>query len=327
MFKSMGSSNKYHLTFLLFPNFHLSELSNILECLRAANEYAEEDIYSWGFASRDGKATHSNVGIDIPCALSFAEIKSPDNVLLLSDGYTYEYRDDLAYGFLRRWSRDGAHIGAVGGATSLLVSSGIAGNYKTATHWSNLPALKEERPEAVIEACMYAVDGKRFSCGGGTTVIDMVLSEIQDKLGVKIADAIARDIVHERVRAGEEKQNILTGQKLGTKNQKLIRTVEFMEEYIETPLTLEELGAKVGSCRRQLERIFLKDLDVTPARFYMELRLERAHNLIIQSSLSILEVALACGFKSGSHFSRVYRRFYGFTPYSSRRYEKQEYAA
>ena len=69
---------------------------------------------------------------------------------------------------------------------------------------------------------------------------------------------------------------------------------------------------------RQLERLFRRYLNRSPKRYYMELRLQKARNLLMQTDMSVINVALACGFSSPSHFSKCYRAFYGRTPYRER---------
>jgi transcriptional regulator GlxA family with amidase domain len=69
---------------------------------------------------------------------------------------------------------------------------------------------------------------------------------------------------------------------------------------------------------RQLERLFRRYLNRSPKRYYMETRLARARNLLMQTEMSIIEVALASGFSSPSHFSKCYRALYGGTPYRER---------
>ena len=87
------------------------------------------------------------------------------------------------------------------------------------------------------------------------------------------------------------------------------------------PISRARLAAAVGLSSRQLERLFRRYLDRTPTRYYLELRLARARLLLLQTDLSVLEVALACGFVSASHFSKCYRDVYGRTPRDQRQAE------
>ena len=69
---------------------------------------------------------------------------------------------------------------------------------------------------------------------------------------------------------------------------------------------------------RQLERVFGKYLNTSPKKYFMDLRLERARNLLIQTEGSITDIAMACGFESPGHFARVYRAAHGVTPMQQR---------
>lgn len=87
---------------------------------------------------------------------------------------------------------------------------------------------------------------------------------------------------------------------------------------LEEPIELDELANHVGVSRRQLERLFLKYLDCSPSRYYLQLRLVRARQLLKQTSMSILEIGAVCGFVSTPHFSKCYRGYYGVKPRDER---------
>ena len=80
----------------------------------------------------------------------------------------------------------------------------------------------------------------------------------------------------------------------------------------------EEIARLVGVSRRQLERLFKQYLNSLPSRYYLELRLVRARQLLQQTSQSILQIGLSCGFSSGPHFSSAYRNHFGITPREQR---------
>ena len=82
--------------------------------------------------------------------------------------------------------------------------------------------------------------------------------------------------------------------------------------------TENDLAAGVGLSPRQLERLFRQHLDSTPKRYYLELRLRRARQLLLNSALPVLDVAFACGFVSGSHFSKCYREHFATMPHEER---------
>ena len=91
-----------------------------------------------------------------------------------------------------------------------------------------------------------------------------------------------------------------------------------MEESNEDPRPVQAIAADVDLSPRQLERLFAKYLRSSPSRYYLHLRLERARNLLLETTKPILDVAVACGFASASHFSRCYRSLYGHKPSDER---------
>ena len=70
---------------------------------------------------------------------------------------------------------------------------------------------------------------------------------------------------------------------------------------------------------RQLERLFQRELGITPSQFARRLRLRNAHELLVGTRQPISEVALDNGFADGSHFSRRFRDAYGKSPSQVRR--------
>ena len=91
------------------------------------------------------------------------------------------------------------------------------------------------------------------------------------------------------------------------------------EANISEPLALTDIAAISNLSRRQIERLFRQNLARSPARYYSELRLDRARHLLLQSNLPIVDVAIASGFVSASHFSKCYRDQFGRSPQVERR--------
>jgi transcriptional regulator GlxA family with amidase domain len=124
--------------------------------------------------------------------------------------------------------------------------------------------------------------------------------------------------MHERIRDRHDQQRMSLPARLGVRHPKLLSIIEIMEKNLEEPLPRSELARLADLSTRQLERLFRKYLSRSPARYYLELRLNRARLLLLQTNMSVIDVALACGFVSASHFSKCYRDFFGRTPRKER---------
>ena len=146
----------------------------------------------------------------------------------------------------------------------------------------------------------------------------MILYLISQVHGNTLAAQVSEQFIHDRIRDPSDRQRMELRSRLGVSHPKLLAVVSHMEEGLEEPYSQTELARKANLSTRQLERLFRKYLQTTPTRYYLNLRLARARHLLRQTSMSILSIALACGFVSASHFSKCYREVYGRTPRAER---------
>ena len=136
--------------------------------------------------------------------------------------------------------------------------------------------------------------------------------------GGQLSTKVSEQLMVDRVRRGDDQQRLPLHSQLGIHHPKLISAIELMAANIEEPLTQQMLADYVGLSRRQLERLFRRQIGRAPAHYYLEMRLERARQLLYQTDMRIIDLALACGFVSASHFSKCYRQMYGKTPREER---------
>ena len=142
---------------------------------------------------------------------------------------------------------------------------------------------------------LFEIDRDRFTCSGGTAALDMMLHLIAKQHGFTLANEVSEQFIHDRIREPHDRQRMELRARLGVSHPKLINVIADMEANLEDPLSQTALADKAGLSTRQLERLFRKYLSSTPTRYYLNLRLQRARQLLTQTSMSILSVALACG--------------------------------
>jgi transcriptional regulator GlxA family with amidase domain len=143
---------------------------------------------------------------------------------------------------------------------------------------------------------------------------DMMLSRIATRHGEELAAQIGEQMLHDRIRPGAMRQQAVLQQPLGVERQELQAAVKLMLDHIESPLDLLTLSTRLGQSRRNVERLFRKYMNCSPGRYYLGLRLIQARQLLNQTRMSVLEVALTCGFSSATHFSKRYRSYFGVAP-------------
>ncbi|MEM9602109.1 MAG: GlxA family transcriptional regulator [Pseudomonadota bacterium] len=305
--------------FLLVPNYTLMPYAVAIDALRAANRCAAKPHYQWRTFGLTSAAVVSSSGVTVQPDQA-ADQPFDVDVLLVCGGMEVQRQSTPAVlALLRRFAERKMILGGVCTGAYLLAKAGLLDGYRCTIHWENLAGLREEFPNLIASPKIFEIDRDRQSCAGGTSSFDMVLHDIRERHGAKLANEVSELLICERVRQDEDRQRMPLKHRIGSAQPKLTEAVSLMEANIEEPMTLSELSHHIGLSRRQLERLFKKYLDVVPTRYYLELRLERARQLLLQTSLPIVEVALACGFISAPHFSKCYRDVYGIPPRDERR--------
>ncbi len=200
----------------------------------------------------------------------------------------------------------------------MLARAGLLENRRATIHWENHESFSEEFDGVLLSKAVFAHDGNRLTCAGGTAVIDMMLSLIARDHGPETAAAVADQMIYSAIRTDQDVQRLSVPSRIGVRHAKLSEVIQRMEANIEEPVSPTILARDAGLSTRQLERLFRRYLARSPKRYYMELRLQKARNLLLQTDMSVINVALASGFASPSHFSKCYRAQYGATPYRER---------
>ncbi|WP_020593251.1 GlxA family transcriptional regulator [Kiloniella laminariae] len=318
LFGKPATEKPQKIDFLLVPGFSLLCFSSALEPMRAANIKAGEKLYEWKIYSISGSSVRAsnNMDINVDAELS-PGLQIP--VLIICASYDVEksYSETLASN-LRKLRSKGTEFGGMDTGSEILAKAGLLNGYKATVHWENFESFTETFPNVQAERDLYVVDRNRFTSGGGTTSLDMMLQLIRVQYGLKLSTEVADQFIYQRFREGNNPQRLASQNPLIMNNPVLSRTIEMMEANIETPYLIPELAQEIETSVRELERLFKKYLKSSPGTYYRNLRLDVAQRLLKQTDLSILDVAIRCGFNSATSFARSYRNRYGQAPRTSR---------
>jgi len=315
-----GPTTKIHrIGFLLVHNFSLIAFSSAFDALRMANRMREEKIYEWRVLTYDGQPITSSSGLTITPDGDVAGGSDLDVLFVCAGDKVHLTLDKPLLSWLRKLAQTKTALGAICTGSYLLAHAGLLNGYRCTIHWENMASMREEFPTAVVTQELFEIDRDRYTCSGGTAPLDMMLNIISRQHGAQLAVAVSEEFICERIRGQHDRQRVPLRLHLGTSQPKLMEAVALMEANLEEPMSLDELARHVQLSRRQLERLFQKHLSCVPTRYYLELRLAKARQLLLQTSMSIVDVAFASGFVSAPHFSKCYRDFYGIPPRDERR--------
>jgi transcriptional regulator GlxA family with amidase domain len=206
----------------------------------------------------------------------------------------------------------------VGAGVLWLADAGALNGVRTALPWALYPDVDSLADQALFTPNLYELDGNRLTCCGGAASIDFALTLVDLLFGADVQAKVKEALCVDRVRGPEERQRVALQARFGMLQPKLTEAVTLMETNIEEPLSTDEIAQLSGLSRRQLERLFKQYLGSLPSRYYLELRLQRARQLLLDTNYSIVQVGLMCGFSSGSHFSTAFGALFGNTPREER---------
>jgi transcriptional regulator GlxA family with amidase domain len=318
MFDRKPASLPERVGYFLVPQFAMLSFASALEPLRSANRLSGRQLYSWHILSKDGQPVMASNGIPVVPEASLAEAPPLDVLVVCAGIDAHLYEDRQVFAWLRRLARRPIEIGAISLGPYILAKAGLLDGYRCTLHWENLSGFMEAFPDLDVTSELFEIDRDRFTCSGGIAGLDLMLQAIAREHGPDLAAAVSEQFIHERIRDRHDRQRMALPARLGVRHPKLLAVVKRMEETLEEPLSCAELARGVKLSGRQLERLFRKYLGRTPTRYYLELRLKHARLLLLQTGMSVLDVALAAGFVSASHFSKCYREHFGKTPRAER---------
>lgn len=311
-------------TFYLLDGFTQHTFTSALEALRLANDVLGRPYYIWRIVTRDGQAAQSSCGTRMVADAALASerdgLHQPGrpHMIVVCGGRAIPPADGKAEGWLRMSRRSRVPVAGLAGGLYSLARAGVLDGRRCAVHWEHFPDFSERFFAAKARQTAFEIDGELFTCAGGNAPFDMFLRIVEDDLGRDVANRICEVALSERVRKAGERQRLPLQTRVGIDNRLLIGIIEQMEANLAEPLKLAEMSTPTGLSRRQIERLFRREMGQSPKRYYLQMRLERAHLLLVNSSLPVFEIAVACGFSSASHFSRTYRDTYGCTPQRTR---------
>ncbi|UVE19143.1 transcriptional regulator ArgR [Pseudomonas sp. LS44] len=304
----------HRIAFLLWPSTKPLTLALAEEALRVAQRVHPDVSYEVSFL----QAEPTEEGAwRLPGEAWAGKLEGYQKIFLVADEPPAPLANALANA-LKQLARSGCVVGGLSAGVYPLAQLGLLDGYRAAVHWRWQDDFSERFPKVICTSHLFDWDRDRLTSCGGLAVLDLLLAVLARDHGAELAGAVSEELVVERIREGGERQRIPLQNRLGSSHPKLTQAVLLMEANIEEPLTTDEIAQHVCMSRRQLERIFKQYLNRVPSQYYLELRLNKARQLLMQTSKSIIQIGLSCGFSSGPHFSSAYRNFFGATPREDR---------
>lgn len=304
--------------FVLLDQFTMMCFASALESLRLANRVAGTTLYEWRIIGEGGETATCSNGCVFQLSGDLDVLDREDVVMLCGGINVQAATTKRMLNWVRREARRGVTVAGLCTAGYTMAKAGLLDGKRATIHWENQDSFLEEFEDVELTKSIFVIDGNRMTTAGGTASIDLMLKIIATDHGEAMANEIADTLIYSSIRTAQDTQRLSVPTRIGVRHPKLSRVIQIMETNIEEPISPAVLAKDVGMSTRQLERLFRRYLTRSPKRYYMELRLQKARNLLMQTDMTVINVALACGFASPSHFSKCYRSHYQTTPYRER---------
>ena len=274
-------------------------------------------MFEWQYYAPDSKPVTSSSNITLP-TMPISEATDLETLVICAPNTAQHFDDSSVLKILKKFDKQGVNLGSVSSGSFLLAKASLLDKCRCTIHWENIPVFKELYPHLEVTFTLYEINNKRFTCSGGTAALDMMLKLIENQHGRVLAQEIAQQFQHDRIRTDIDSQQMADRIDLAMSAPKLIDVISLMESNIETPLSLPTIADQCNVSLRQIERLFHKYRGVTPSQYYLSLRLLHAKQLLLNTNRSVIDISIATGFETQSYFTACYRKYFGSSPRNHR---------
>jgi transcriptional regulator GlxA family with amidase domain len=306
------------VTFCLCPGFPLFSVAAALDVMRHANRFAATEFYHWTFLSESNQPVADSNGIPLSPGAHIATAQACDLAFIVAGFDASQIRQPKLSAWLVKQARAGQIVGGISNGAFLLAAAGLLNQYSATTHWEDFESFCLLYPEVRARYQRFVMDRNRISCAGGSATLDMFLELARQDLGNEITLKISRQMLL------QEQSIVLPGSPTSRTpghhySPPVQRALSLIEAGVGQSITVNELAQRIGISRRDLLRLFRKELNNTPSRILGQRRLDRARSLILNTGLPMTTIAESVGFSSQSHLTSNYHAEFGITPAQQRR--------
>ena len=310
------STQALDIALLVLPQASIWEVAATLDPMRSANRHLGAEAFRWRVVSPDGAAVPLTCGIELPSIGALMAAVGADVLIVVAGFQQAEVADRR---LIRQMQRIAGRFRAVGGIDAgawVLARAGLLEGHRATVHWEDLEDFAAAWPGVEVVADRFVRSGARFTAGGAAPAADLMLHLIECRLGAPLALQVAGSFLYE-ARAGAEPQRV--PRRRPQADPRVTAAVARMESRLEDPEGVAAIATHVGLSVRRLEALFRAGLGVGPGAHALDLRLQAARRMVVDTRHPVQEVALRCGFASQSAFARAFQRRFGVSASGLRR--------
>ena len=307
------------VTMLVFSGCSIMCVASAVDPLRAANRVSGETLFDWKLVSVDGEPPVTTSGLPVAVSGRFDPAEKTDMLCIIGGFGTKAQGTPSLLAGLRRVARSARALGGIEAGTWLVGRAGLLEGRTATTHWEDMEDFAAAFPGADVRPDRYVIDGPVFTTGGASPTFDLMLHLIRSRLGIAVALDVASVFIYDEARAATDAQQLVSLGRLDGYDPRLAQAIRLMEAHVGQPLTTAAIARRAGVTARTLETIFRRSIGETPGAYYLRLRLNAARRLVLDTRVTMAEIALRTGFSSAAAFSRAFLKAFGQPPARLRR--------
>ena len=245
-----------------------------------------------------------------------SEVRGPcDSVLVVCGLGSRSVCDTALSAWLKMVALEVRRLGAVCVGSFLLAEAGLLNGRRATTHWKFGRELATKYPAVRVEhEPLWVKDGNIYTSAGISAGIDLALAWVEEDCGAGPAHEAARELVLFLRRPGGQPQLSVSLASQASAMTSIRELQIWIAEHLRSRLSVEALADRMSMSVRNFERVFTREVGITPSHYVLQMRVEAARRQLERSHGGLKHAASAAGFGSVDVMRRAFVRLLGITP-------------
>ena len=314
-----ASEEKLRVTLLVLPESSMMSLASALDPMRAANRISGRNLFEWRIATLNNKPAPLTCALAVEPDTTLAFDSGGDVLIVIASFNQQQHAGPAHLKLIKRLARNFKAIGGIEAGSWILARCGLLENRAATTHWEDLEDFATHFPGVDLRPDRYVIDEPVFTTGGASPTFDLVLHLIRKRYGYPLAMEVSSVFIYDARQSAAEAQPLVSLGMLERREPRVAAAIRVMEQHVDDTLNIEQVAAQLGISVRMLEYLFRETMNLSPAAYYRQLRLQIARRMVVDTRLQLQEIAIRTGFNSLSSFSRQFKNHYQQSPGECRR--------
>lgn len=293
----------------VYEGVEILDVTGPLSVFSKANVYQPGSYKTVILAEKEGVIT-TNAGLTVMADAAWSNT-SPDEIdtIIIPGGdesafITYFQTSTLPT-WLSTFQNSFRRIVSICTGAFALGFAGLLHNRNVTTHWSAYDILESLFPDTHIQRDrLFIQDRNIWSSAGIMAGIDLSLALVEEDIGRKISVNIANLLVISAIRTAESPQQSALIKNQTQMSLPVRELISWLQFNFSEDCNPNFLAKKMGVSIRHFNRMFVKEVGLSPSKFILNLRLDHAESLLIKTDWSIPKIASRSGFVSTNAFRR-----------------------